>query len=92
MQMPEPIISSYATAVQSSVFDVSMRAWIKTTVQTLQMELARPRPLPHRASLAAANIRARSWWFLPGLVAKARPLLRQPTVPLVHVFPTVQLR
>ena len=87
--MPAPIISSYATTVHTSVFDGSMK--MDTTVQTLQMELARSHPLRHRASPAAANLRARSRRLLHGVTPKARPLLRQPRVPLVPVFPTVQL-
>ena len=89
MQMPEPTISTCATAAHHSVFGGSMK--METIVQTLQMELARPHPLRHRASPAAANFRARSRRLLHGVVPQARPLLRQPRVPLVPVFPTVQL-
>ena len=88
MQMPAPIISSYATTVHTSVFDGSME--MEKTVQTSQMEFARPHPLRHRASPAAANFRARSR-LLHGIVPQARPLLRQPRVLMVPVFPTVQL-
>ena len=48
---------------------------MEKTVQTSQMEFARPHPLRHRASPAAANFRARSR-LLHGIVPQARPLLR----------------
>ena len=89
MQMPEPTISTCATTAHSSVFDGSME--MEKTVQTSQMEFARPHPLRRRACPAAANFRSRSRRLIPGVVPQAMPLLRQPRVPLVPVFPTVQL-